>query len=407
MGADYTRYSLIRWLPRVAIKGFIAYTRLLMKRTFFALLVTVLLGLPLIASAQTREKADADLQSVRKRIETLRKELEGQSRKRTSAERELAEVEKAEQQARRELDSIRTQLRKSQAKQAELQQQVDAQRAELQEQRAVLSQQLRIAYINGTEEWLRVALSQQDATAVGKRMTYYSYLSKQRSATIAKVNEAIVQIEQTQEEINAEMLRLADLESDAEEKVEEIAASRNERAALLKKISSSIESKDSEIDRLQAQADELTKLVKALARVVPQQLPANVKPFAGQAARLTWPVDGRMLKNFGAPRADGRLKWEGVLLGVPAGSAVKSVYSGRVVFAEWLAGLGLLAIIDHGGGYMTLYGHNQALLKDVGERVNTGDSIALSGDSGGQAVPALYFEIRKDGKPVNPANWIR
>jgi len=378
-----------------------------MNRTFFALLVTVLLGLPMIAPAQTREKADADLQSVRKRIENLRKELEGQGRKRTSAERELAEVEKAEQQARRELDSIRTQLRESEAKRAELQQQIDAQYAELQAQRAMLSQQLRIAYINGTEEWLRVALSQQDATAVGTRMTYYSYLSKQRSATIAKVNEAIVQIEQTQEEIDSEMLRLTDLESGAQEKVKEIAASRDERSALLKKISSSIESKDSEIDRLQAQAAELTKLVKALARVVPQQLPANVKPFAGQAARLTWPVDGRILKNFGAPRADGQLKWDGVVLGVPAGSTVKTVYSGRVVFAEWLAGLGLLAIIDHGGGYMTLYGHNQALLKDVGEQVKTGDSIALSGDSGGQAVPALYFEIRKDGKPVNPANWIR
>lgn len=378
-----------------------------MKRTFFVLLVTVLLGLPPIAPAQTREKADADLKSVRKRIENLRKELEGQSRKRTSAERELAEVEKAEQQARRELNSIRTQLRESQTKQAELQKQVDAQRAELEQQRAILGQQLRIAYINGSEEWLRVVLSQQDAMTVSKRMTYYSYLSKQRSATIAKVNEAIVQIEKTQEEIDAEMLRLADLESGAQEKLEEIAATRDERTALLKKISSSIESKDSEIDRLQAQADELTKLVKALARVVPEPLPTNVKPFAGQAARLAWPVNGRMLKNYGAPRADGRLKWEGVLLGVPAGSAVKSVYSGRVVFAEWLAGLGLLTIIDHGGGYMTLYGHNQALLKDVGERVKTGDSIALSGDSGGQAVPALYFEIRKDGKPVNPANWIR
>ncbi len=135
-----------------------------MKRIFFALLVTALLGLPLTAPAQTREKANADLQSVQKRIETLRKELEGQGRKRTSAERELAEVEKTEQQARRELESIRTLLKDSRSKQAELQRQVDSQRAELEKQRAILSQQLRIAYINGKEEWLRVALSQQDAT---------------------------------------------------------------------------------------------------------------------------------------------------------------------------------------------------------------------------------------------------
>ncbi len=378
-----------------------------MKRIFFALLVTALLGLPLTAPAQTREKANADLQSVQKRIETLRKELEGQGRKRTSAERELAEVEKTEQQARRELESIRTLLKDSRSKQAELQRQVDSQRAELEKQRAILSQQLRIAYINGKEEWLRVALSQQDATAVGQRMTYYSYLSRQRSTTIARVNETIVQIEQTQAEIDAELLRLAELEADATDKLEEIKDTRAERAALLKKISTGIESKDTEIDRLQAQAGELTKLVKALARVAPPLPPTGAKPFAGQAERLTWPVDGRILKNFGAPRADGRLKWEGVLLGAPAGSAVRSVYNGRVVFAEWLAGLGLLAIVDHGGGYMTLYGHNQALLKNVGEQVKAGESIALVGDSGGQTVPALYFEIRKDGKPVNPANWIR
>jgi septal ring factor EnvC (AmiA/AmiB activator) len=238
-------------------------------------------------------------------------------------------------------------------------------------------------------------------------MTYYSYLSRQRSTTIAKVNETIVQIEQTQVEIDTETERLADLETEATEKLEEIKDSRAERAALVRKISSSIESKDTEIDRLQSQADELTKLVKALARVVPPLPPTGAKPFAGQAERLTWPVDGRVLKNFGTPRADGRLKWEGVLLGAPAGSAVRSVFNGRVVFAEWLAGLGLLAIVDHGGGYMTLYGHNQALLKDVGDQVKTGESIALVGDSGGQTMPALYFEIRKDGKPVNPASWIR
>ena len=378
-----------------------------MKLILIALCTTLLLATAVSAAPQTSEQANAELKAVQKQIENLKEDLEDEGRRRSRAERNLAEVEKSEQTVRRELTSIRKKLTDSKARQADLERQSEAQRKELEKQRATLANQLRVAYINGNEEWLRVSLSQQDATSLGRRMTYYGYLSRQRRATIEKVAAALAQLDEIKAEISGEMARLAKLEADATDKLEEIADTRTERAELVARINADISSKDAQIERLQAQATELTNLVEALARVLPKMPDIDAEPFAGKAASLSWPADGPVLKGFGESRADGRLKWEGVLLGAPSGSLVRSVYHGRVVFSDWLDGMGLLTIIDHGAGYMSLYGHNQDLMKEVGEWVDPGEAIGHVGDSGGQAAAGLYFEIRKDGKPVDPKRWIR
>ena len=362
---------------------------------------------PVPAAPQTREQASAELKAVKNQIDSLKEDIEDEGRRRSRAERNLAEVEKSEQKVRRELTSIRNQLRESKTRQIKLEQESNAQRKELEKQRTALANQLRVAYINGNEEWLRVSLSQQDATSLGRRMTYYGYLSRQRRATIEKVGAALAQLDEIKAEISQELVRLAKLEGEASDKLEEIADTRTERAELVSKINADIRSKDAQIERLQAQAADLTNLVEALARVLPKMPDMDAEPFAGQAASLSWPADGPIRKNFGESRADGRLKWAGVVLGAPAGAVVRSVYHGRVVFSDWLDGMGLLTIIDHGSGYMSLYGHNQDLLTEVGEWVEPGEAIAHVGDSGGQTAAGLYFEIRKDGKPVDPKRWIR
>jgi septal ring factor EnvC (AmiA/AmiB activator) len=378
-----------------------------MKQILIVVWITLLTVAPALAEPQTREQASAELKAVRDQIDTLKEDIEDEGRRRSRAERNLAEVEKSEQKVRRELTSTRKQLRDSKARQADLERQSEAQRKELKKQRTALANQLRVAYINGNEEWLRVSLSQKDATSLGRRMTYYGYLSRQRRITIEKVGMALTQLEEIQVEISRELAQLGKFEAEATEKLAEIADTRKERAELVNKINADIRSKDAQIERLQAQASELTNLVEALAKVLPKMPDIDAEPFAGQAASLSWPADGTVLKSFGDSRADGRLKWQGVLLGAPAGAVVRSVYHGRVVFSDWLDGMGLLTIIDHGAGYMSLYGHNQDLLKEVGEWVDPGEAIAHVGDSGGQVAAGLYFEIRKDGKPVNPKRWIR
>ncbi len=378
-----------------------------MGRCIYALLLLGLVAVSGTLAAPTREQASAELDAVRDRIEALRDELKREGRSLSRAEKALARVEQSEQQARRELIGVRQQLTKTRTRQRELQRVAERQRAELEEQRRFLSKQLRVAYINGDEEWLRVALNQQDAAGLGRRMTYYGYLSRQRSGAIDTLRTTLAELEQTRIEIERQARQLADLEVEVADKLEDIAETRAERAQLLSKISSSIDSKDAEIDKLQAQAAELTKLVASLARILPAMPDVDAQPFAGKTASLSWPADGPVLKNYGQSRAGGQLKWNGVLLGAPAGSEVRAVYHGRVIFSDWLDGMGLLTIIEHGDGYMSLYGHNQDLLKAVGAWVSPGEPIAHVGDSGGQAAAGLYFEIRKDGEPVNPRSWIK
>lgn len=373
----------------------------------FSLLVLLAISLALPAFADDRARAQAELKEVRQRIELLQDELRKDGRRRTRAEKQLQEVEQAEQSARRELQEIRRNSAAAKQRQAELREQEQAQLAAMETQRAALSAQLRMAYINGDEEWLRVMLSQKDAALVGRRMTYYGYLSRQRSVAIERLRSALAEIAAIQQQMLAEVRRLTKLEAAAADQLVDIANTRAERAQLVTSIRQEMASRDQQIASLTAQEAELGKLVAALTKRLPAMPDTNSEPFAGQAAQLSWPADGPLLKSFGQSRADGSLRWNGVLLGAPAGSEVRAVYHGRVVFSDWLAGMGLLTIVEHDGGYMSLYGHNQDLLKDVGEWVAPGEAIAHVGDSGGQANAGLYFEIRKNGEPVDPRNWVR
>ena len=133
--------------------------------------------------------------------------------------------------------------------------------------------------------------------------------------------------------------------------------------------------------------------------------PSDSRPFKQQKGKLPWPASGAFLASYGEPRKQGGLKWNGVLISSKHGTPVRAISHGRIAFADWLQGFGFITIIDHGEGYMSLYGHNETLVKQAGDWVNAGEVIATSGDSGGQPMPGVYFEIRSRGKPVNPGNW--
>ncbi len=371
------------------------------------LLLSLFIVLPLAAAADERADAAKELGAVRERIQKLQAELQREGKRRSRAERELQELEQDEQRAHRELRKIRTDITTARDREKALQAEAAAQRAALDGQRTALAAQLRAAYVTGEAEQLRVLLSQEDPAELGRRMAYYGYLSRERQAAIDELRASLVTLTATEEQIAAEVRRLQQLESAAADKLESIADTRAERATVVRDISKTMASRDAEIGQLRAQEQELGELLAKLAKRLPAMPATNAEPFAGQTDRLAWPADGPVLKRFGQPRADGSLKWNGVLLGAKAGSEVRAVYHGRVVFAEWLTGMGLLTIVEHDGGFMSLYGHNQDLVRDVGDWVRPGDVIGHVGDSGGQANTGLYFEIRKNGKPVNPQNWLK
>jgi len=371
----------------------------------FCFLLIPLLFMP--AFGDERAEAAAELEALRDRIETLQNELRESGRLRTRAEKQLREIERAEQAARRELQGIRSKSRQAQRREAELRERARDQQVAIKKQREALARQLRTAYMNGNSEWLQMVLSQEDPAQLGRRITYYGYFSRQRKSAIDLLQLALAEIAATRAEIQDELRQLRHLETAAADKLEEIANTRADRAAVVARIQKRMADRDAEIAGLREQEAELGELVAALARKLPAMPDFDAEPFADQTAQLTWPADGPLLKRFGQSRADGSLKWNGVLLGATAGSDVRAVYHGRVVFSDWLAGMGLLTIVEHDNGHMSLYGHNQDLLKEVGEWVEPGEVIAHVGDSGGQANAGLYFEIRRNGEPVDPRKWVK
>ena len=207
-------------------------------------------------------------------------------------------------------------------------------------------------------------------------------------------------------QIAAEEARLTALVQARYDELGRLNRSQESRAELLASLRERIASEGKEVEQLAAQEADLTRLIAELSSILSDYPISSEQPFSEHKGRLTWPVAGTLLHDFGQPRVGGNIKWNGVVLAAPRGREVRAVYHGRVAFADWLAGMGLLVIVDHGEGYMTLYGYNETVLKNTGDWVAPGDVIATVGDSGGQSQASLYFELRRGTKPENPRRWV-
>ena len=351
-------------------------------------------------------EAERELGEVRARIEQLQEKLSETDALRSSAQQALREAELAEARTRKQLAAISRDLKAARRRLGELNVRVAQRRTELDGYADALADQLRLAYMTGQEEWLRVMLNREDPVEVSRQLVYYSYIARQRTDLMAEVRIKIESLRAAVADVAAEEVRLEGLESKQQPRLAELSAARKERSIALARIDEDIADRSDRLTALQEEARSLETLVADLTRLLTSLPAGDAVPFADRKGNMAWPVQGRKIGSFGRPRADGQLRWEGVMLSAGAGTDVRAVHHGRVVFADWLPGMGLLIVLEHGDGYMSLYGHNQDLLRDVGEWVSPDTVIARVGDSGGRADPGLYFEIRKDGSPVDPADWI-
>ena len=372
-------------------------------RTLLPCLLLAILALPAGAASKDPE---ADLKRVQQRIEQLQRSVrEDVARK----DRMAANLRASEEQvaaARRRLDEVRGRIRDSDRKIRELEEERGRQQGRLEAQRDELAAALRSAYVTGKEEHLKLLLSQKDPAALGRMLIYYSYLGKARAGRIAEIEDAVARIEALTIEETAERGRLAALEQESERELAAVDAARAERERAVAEVRGRIKSNKDAIAKLKREAQALEKLIADLRKALEQAPAPSGQPFERVRGKLPWPVPGRIVAGFGQSRGGG-LKWNGVLIATERGTQVRAPYAGRVVYSDWLPGLGLLLIIDHGGGYMTLYGHNEQLYKAVGEAVTAGEVIATVGDSGGQARPELYLEVRKGTAAQDPRRWFR
>ena len=379
-----------------------------------AVSLSLLLLLPLAtgtAGAQESNpaKAEAELKAVRSQIDKVRAEMEKDSSRRDKLSREIEESEKSVSSARVELEKLRRERAAHTTRRAELAGLRRKEESALARDREALAGQIRAAHMIGQEEPLKLLLNQKDPAQAGRVLTYYQYFGRARASQIAAINGHIAELNTLDEQLATEEERLTALEAEQKGEVAKLQSARDRRGKALATLEAESKNRAKELERLKDQQGGLEKLVRELRRALERvdKFPTDSKDaFARLRGKLTWPVSGKLLASFGQVRAGG-MKWDGVLVSGNQGTAVRAVYHGRVVYADWLSGLGLLTIIDHGDGYLSLYGHNERLYKDVGEKVTAGDTIATVGDSGGRQTPALYFEIRKAGRPVDPRPWFR
>ena len=407
----------------------------------FRVLALVLLSLTLIP-AQADEKTDAQrqLEAARADVAELKKLLEKVQQEKSGVQQDLKKTETEMGQLERQVKDLQNELKKSQQELERLnQEKKKLQDARLEQQR-LIGIQARAAYQSGRQEYLKLLLNQQNPEKLSRTLTYYDYLSEARLEQLEMFNETLRQLANVEDEITRHQTQLQEQQGQLDQRRQQLAEVRKERQQALAKLNSELAARDQRLKARQRDQANFANVLKTIEETLARQAreaeearkrellalqqparPASSSagqlvssagafggPFAQAQGKLPWPVDGRLTARYGTPRGgDARTTWDGVLISAPAGSQVRAVHGGRVVFADWLRGAGLLVILDHGAGYLTLYGHNQSLLREAGEVVKAGDPIATVGNSGGQENPALYFAIRQQGKPSDPARWCR
>jgi septal ring factor EnvC (AmiA/AmiB activator) len=352
------------------------------------------------------KKTEAQLEALKSEIERVARQVSNDEVEKSRLNKELRSADVSVGKARQGLDGVRRQRAETAARRTSLAAEKKERESDLSRERDALAAQLRAAYMIGREEPLKLLLNQKDPERAGRMFAYYGYFGRARAGQIHEIEDNVQSLAQLDAQLEAEDGKLAQLEKSQRAQLADLEEARQHRSIVLASLEAEAHTRAESLERLRTQQAGLEKLLKELRRAL-EKLPTDTNDaFARLRGKLAWPVSGRVLARFGETRAGG-VKWDGVLVATERGAPVRAISPGRVIYADWLPGLGLLTIIDHGNGYMSLYGHNEQLYKAVGEQVAAGDAIASAGDSGGTPRPELYFEIRKAGRPIDPRPWFK
>ena len=354
-------------------------------------------------------EAKAKLAAVRARIAALTNRLGLELSQRDALNARLREADLSITAKRQRLEGLRAAELGAERRRNELRAEQTRNQTALEAERAQLAAQVRAAFMIGRQEQLRLLLNQGDPAQAGRVLTLYGYFARERGAKIEEIAGHVRRLQELVTEIEQTAATLEALESDAAREVAALERARAERAAALGALLKQVSSGNQELSQLKREEQAVESLIADLSRVL-QDFPVDRElRFDQLRGKLPWPVPGRLTARYQGPRAttaQSGMRWNGVMIETARGAKVRAPYFGRVVYADWLQGLGLLLIIGHSGNYMTLYGHAEVLYKSVGDWVAPGDVIAALSDAGGPP-PQLYFEIRDGRKPVDPNAWLK
>ncbi|MBA6129042.1 murein hydrolase activator EnvC family protein [Pseudomonas juntendi] len=414
--------------------------------------------------AQTQQQLDAtrqDIAELKKTLGKLQEEKAGVQKDLKATETDIGNLEK-------QVEALQQALKKTEGELERLETEKKKLQTARVEQQRLIAIQARSAYQNnGREEYLKLLLNQQNPEKFARTLTYYDYMSKARLEQLRTFNETLRQLASVEQQMSAQQQQLLAQRADLDSRRQALESERGKRQQVLAKLNSDMKDRDQQLQARQQDQADLAKVLKTIEETLARQAreaeearkkallaqqeaekrrqqealaaaarnqarepEAPAEPpkkaritlgpmvssdganyggaFSAARGKLPWPVNGRLLARFGDARGnDARAKWDGVMISANPGTQVRAVHGGRVVFADWLRGAGLLVILDHGNGYLSLYGHNQSLLKSAGDIVKAGEAISTVGDSGGQDAAGLYFAIRQQGRPTDPSQWCR
>jgi septal ring factor EnvC (AmiA/AmiB activator) len=365
-----------------------------------------LLLLPLQATAAEDEKAKlADLKNA---ISTLEKQLNKRDKDKNKLAAELKKNEIAASASSKKIRLLNSQINTRNAKLTDLGKQQTELKLGIQKQNVAVSEQLATAYKMGAQEPIKLLLNQEDPQQLARLFKYYNYVVDARNEKIAQYMGDVEQLSTVRNQVSEEKRSLDSAKAELEKDQQQLLANNERRQATLKQLDASLQSDKSKLDKLLKQRtalEELLKNVRSVVKKMALKTPPGGQSFASQKGQLSWPLKGKVAHSFGSNRS-GSLNWDGWLISAKIGEPVAAVHDGQVIFSNYMRGFGLLIILNHGDGYMSLYAHNEELLKDTGDWVLSNETISRAGDTGGLNKPALYFEIRKKGQPADPKQWL-
>lgn len=394
-----TRYSRARHLVIVFHTALLVLT----------LLLTGSIAAPALAAKDTEVQTKAaQLDKLRKRIGVLKQELEDVRGTRDARQAALERTDKAISGLIAELRITRTRVSDAEQQLAVLEKEQQAERRKLAVMRAQLKQEVRASYMAGRQERVKLLLNQEDPAAVARMLVYQGYFTRARTERIQDFRETLARLGEREQVLLERRASLEALYRQQQAQSDSLTGEQARQHQLLVEIEKQLGDKTDELKSLQQDEQRLGKLVKKLRRaLLDVPLGELDKPLKSLKGKLSWPVTGRVTRNYGEKLGVGDARSRGLTIATRADTDVHAIAKGRVAFADWLRGFGLLMIIEHGDGYMSLYGRNNSLYKGVGEWVERGEVIAAAGNSGGQRNSALYLELRRNGRPVDPRSWFR
>jgi septal ring factor EnvC (AmiA/AmiB activator) len=377
-----------------------------MKKSAYRVIACICVLHSLVAgvAVANEDRTKKDLSQVQVALEQSQAEYQQQQKEIAKQQQKLKAHELAIAKNAKALNMAEQSVKKTQQQQAEQQQRaVKLEKQQAQFQR-VLAAQLKSAYMAGSDDYSKMLLNQEDTAKFERTLSYYNYLNKARIKQLDELKALQIEIAKNQAELEKTKEKLVALFDEQKRRQAALLDAKNERQASLKNLKQQLNKTKNSISYLEENEQTLIATIKELEEEKTTKI--ELLGLNKNKGRLSWPSKGKLTHKFGQ-RKHGGINWKGVLISAAEGTSVNSIHNGQVVFADWLKGYGWVIVVDHGEGFMSLYGHAQTLLKDVGDMVREGESVALVGQSGGQADSGLYFEIRHKGRAVNPIKWCR